>query len=112
MDGKVAIITGGASGIGSASARLMATEGAAVVVADLDATRAGAVADEIVAQGGRAVAQFVDIGDETSIETMVARTVESFGGVHVLFNVSMRSEERRVGKECTVLCRSRWSPYH
>ena len=71
FEGKTAVVTGGAKGIGAATARRLASEGATVVVADFDEDGAKQTAAEI---GGHAV----------------------------------RSEERRVGKEC----RSRWSPYH
>ena len=64
VDGKVAIVTGGASGIGRATCLLLGREGAAVVVADLDENGAEVVAKEITAEGGRAIAHRVDIGDE------------------------------------------------
>ena len=86
VDGKVAIVTGGASGIGRASCLLLGREGAAVVVADLDENGAEVVAKEITADGGRAVGHQVDIGEEASIEAMVGRAVAEFGGLHILFN--------------------------
>jgi NAD(P)-dependent dehydrogenase (short-subunit alcohol dehydrogenase family) len=86
VDGKVAIVTGGASGIGRATCLLLAREGAAVVVADLDESSAEVVAKEIGADGGRAVAQRTDIGEEASIQAMVERAVSEFGALHILFN--------------------------
>jgi NAD(P)-dependent dehydrogenase (short-subunit alcohol dehydrogenase family) len=86
VENKVAVVTGGASGIGRATSRLLAREGAAVVVADLDDAGAELVVKEIKAEGGRAVAQQTDVGDPTSVERMVARAVETFGSVHVLYN--------------------------
>ncbi|HZP28562.1 MAG TPA: SDR family NAD(P)-dependent oxidoreductase [Acidimicrobiia bacterium] len=86
VDGKVAVVTGGASGIGRASCLLFGREGAAVVVADLDENGAEVVAKQITADGGRAVAQRVDIGDEASIQAMVERAVSEFGALHILFN--------------------------
>lgn len=86
LDGKVAIVTGGGSGIGRASCELFAREGAAVVVADLDAASAELVAKQITARGGRALAQRVDVGVETSIAAMVRATVDGFGALHVLYN--------------------------
>jgi meso-butanediol dehydrogenase/(S,S)-butanediol dehydrogenase/diacetyl reductase len=63
LDSKVAIVTGGGSGIGEATARLMAREGASVVVADINETEAARVADEL--EG--AVALVVDVSDEASV---------------------------------------------
>ncbi|MGW1763137.1 SDR family NAD(P)-dependent oxidoreductase [Streptomyces sp. NPDC002073] len=84
LQNKVAIVTGGASGIGRATARLFAAEGAAVVIADLaDAT--GTVR-EIEADGGRAVAVRADVSSEADCERIVNTAVETFGALHVLFN--------------------------
>ncbi len=84
--GKVAIITGSASGIGRATAELFAAEGASVVIADLDGEGAERVAAEIRGVGGRAIAQPTDIAVEAEIERMVAATLSEFGGLHVLHN--------------------------
>ncbi len=83
---KVAIVTGAASGIGRASAELLAREGAAVGVADLNGAGAKEVADGINARGGRAIPIEVDIEQEESVAAMVAATVEAFGALHVLYN--------------------------
>lgn len=82
--GKVAIITGGASGIGAASCRRFAEEGAAVVVADRDAQGAAAVAEAIVAAGGRAAAVEVDVTDEDQVAEMI-RVADVFGPVDALY---------------------------
>lgn len=96
--GKVALVTGGGSGIGRASCELLAREGAAVVVADLDAAAAERVARGIVDAGGRALAQRVDVASEASIEAMVDATVAAFGALHVLYNnaadTSLRAMEQ------------------
>ena len=86
LAGRVALITGGASGIGRATARLIADRGGHVVVADLNADGAGEVAEEIVAKHGvrRALAVGVDVTDERAIEEMVRQTVLAYGGLDIL----------------------------
>jgi len=86
LDDKVANVTGGASGIGRAASELFAREGAAVVVADLDAERGEEVASGIRKEGGRALAQVVDIAQESAIRAMVEACVDHFGSLQVLFN--------------------------
>jgi len=86
LSGKVCLITGAGSGIGQASARLFASEGGRVVVADLDLGAARATADEIVQAGGEAVAELVDVTDEAQTADLAARVVERWGRIDVLFN--------------------------
>jgi NAD(P)-dependent dehydrogenase (short-subunit alcohol dehydrogenase family) len=86
LAGRVAIVTGAASGIGRATALVLAAEGAAVVVADLVGEGAERVAREIGAAGGRALAQQTDVADEGSVAAMVEAAVKSFGGLDVLHN--------------------------
>src|SRR2546421_2526691 len=81
LEGKVAIVTGAGSGIGEATARLMAHEGAAVVVADINETQARRVAGEI-----GCVAAQVDVSDESSVVGMIDRAVEVYDGLDVLHN--------------------------
>lgn len=86
LQGKVAIVTGAASGIGLGAARRFAQEGARVVLADLNGEGARREADSLCAAGARAVAVTVDLGDETSIRAMIDFTLKTFGGLDVLFN--------------------------
>ncbi len=81
LDGKVAVITGAASGIGLATARRFAAEGARVVCADVDAAAGEKAAAEV---DGLFVA--VDVTDEEQVAALFRRTVEEFGGLHVAFN--------------------------
>lgn len=86
LEQKVALITGAASGIGLASARRFAAEGAAVVCADLDGDGAERTAAEITGAGGRATALAADVSSAADAERMVAVAEETFGALHVAFN--------------------------
>ena len=86
LQGKVALITGAASGIGRASAQLMAREGARVIVADLNLAAAQAVAAAINAAGGSASATHLDALDQRSIEAMIEHARATYGALHVLQN--------------------------
>ncbi len=86
MDGKTAIVTGAASGIGRAAARRLAEEGADVGVVDVDAERGHRVADEIETAGGSARFIEADVADEDAVESMVAEVVDAFGSLDLAFN--------------------------
>ncbi len=83
---KVALVTGGASGIGLSAASLLAKEGAKVVIADFNVEGAKEAAENIESQGGEAVGIFLDAGDENSIKEAVEFTVKHYGKVSILFN--------------------------
>lgn len=83
---RVALVTGGARGIGAGVSKRLSRDGFAVAVLDLDEAGAGAVAEEIVASGGKAVAAAVDVADEDSVTAAVARVTEELGGPTVLVN--------------------------
>jgi NAD(P)-dependent dehydrogenase (short-subunit alcohol dehydrogenase family) len=86
LRGKVAIVTGAASGIGLASARLFAQEGARVVVVDIQEERGQQAAREIVAEGGDAVFARVDMSREAEVRQLVENTVARWNKIDVLFN--------------------------
>jgi NAD(P)-dependent dehydrogenase (short-subunit alcohol dehydrogenase family) len=86
LEGKVAIVTGAGSGIGARTAAVLAAEGAAVAVADLNLAAAQQTAAAIEEGGGTAFAVAFDLGDEKSIRAMIAATVEAFGGIDIVFN--------------------------
>jgi 3-hydroxyacyl-CoA dehydrogenase/3a,7a,12a-trihydroxy-5b-cholest-24-enoyl-CoA hydratase len=105
-DGRVVIVTGAGGGLGRQHALMFGARGARVVVNDLGGGQTGGggssaaadkVVEEIRAAGGEAVANHDSVTDGARV---VATALDA------------RSEERRVGKECRRLCRSRWSPYH
>src|SRR3954451_11418517 len=86
VEGKVAIVTGGGSGIGRSASLALAAAGAKVVVANRTGHKADAVAAEIAATGGQAVAVQVDVSTGKDVQHMVAIAMESFGGIDILFN--------------------------
>ncbi|RXZ38024.1 glucose 1-dehydrogenase [Oxalobacteraceae bacterium CAVE-383] len=84
LQGKVAIVTGAAQGIGAEYARALAAEGAAVVVADV--LDANPVAQEIAAGGSKALAMICDVTDPQSVQAMAAATLAAFGKIDILVN--------------------------
>lgn len=84
--GKVAIVTGGASGIGRAIALALAESGANVVIADRALDGAEEMAREIESAGGKAIATKTDVTDSKEVEQMVQRTIEKFGKIDILIN--------------------------
>ncbi len=86
VQGKVAIVTGGAAGIGQATAILLAEEGAQVVVADLDEVAGAKIVSQIKAQSGAATFVRTDISQERDAERVCAEAVKAFGQLDILVN--------------------------
>jgi NAD(P)-dependent dehydrogenase (short-subunit alcohol dehydrogenase family) len=83
LAGKVAIVTGGANGIGRATCELFAAEGARVVIADLDEARGRELAERL---GGNARFKRADVSSEADVQALVDFAVSEFGGLHIMFN--------------------------
>ena len=86
LAGKVAYITGAASGIGKAIADLYAQEGAKVVIADLQQDAADAAAQDIVSKGGTAMGVAVDVTQEAQVDATVEAAVKAYGGIDILIS--------------------------
>jgi NAD(P)-dependent dehydrogenase (short-subunit alcohol dehydrogenase family) len=86
LDSKVAIITGGNSGIGEGTAHLLAKEGARVILMARREEQGQAVASAIRDEGGEVTFISCDVGDEDSVESAIAEAAGTYGGIHILFN--------------------------
>jgi len=86
LTGRVAVVTGAASGIGRALAEVLTDEGMRVMLADVDAEQLDAAAADLRSRGGQVEATVTDVGDRHSVETLAALTIEAFGAVHVVCN--------------------------
>lgn len=86
FDGRVAIVSGAASGIGEATALRLGSEGAMLILADLDAPRLDTVLSALTSQGATAVAMCVDVSNVDQVNDLVAFAVQSFGKLDILIN--------------------------
>lgn len=86
LQGKVAVVTGGASGIGAATAELFVAEGAKVVLVDLNEEKGKALEEKLKAQGADALFVKTNITSEEEVQAMYAKTIEAFGRVDIVFN--------------------------
>jgi NAD(P)-dependent dehydrogenase (short-subunit alcohol dehydrogenase family) len=103
LENKVAIVTGGGSGIGRATVLRMAREGASVVIADINGDAAQQVVDEVQAAGGQAVSQPTDVAEESSMRELMAAACAAFGGIDVLFNNAAAVGADEVGRDIDLL---------
>lgn len=86
LSGKVAVVTGGGDGIGKGSCEILAAAGASVVVSDISAEKARAVADAINAAGGRATAVACNVLEDADLVNLIATAVRTYGTVNILVN--------------------------
>ncbi|MCL4312737.1 MAG: SDR family oxidoreductase [Actinobacteria bacterium] len=84
FENRVAVVTGGGSGIGRATSIFLAEEGAAVAVADLDSTRASQVAEEISSAGGKAIGVTCDVTSTSDVRSMVKKVMDTYGQIDIL----------------------------
>jgi NAD(P)-dependent dehydrogenase (short-subunit alcohol dehydrogenase family) len=108
FSGKVAIVTGGGSGIGRATALLLASEGARVTVADIAERPATEVAAAIEGNGGAARVHVVDVADAGAVAAMVDDTVQAFGGLDILHNNAAALDQNRADQDVVTMDLATW----
>jgi NAD(P)-dependent dehydrogenase (short-subunit alcohol dehydrogenase family) len=86
MNNNVAVVTGAASGIGEATAELLAKQGAKVVISDIQEVEGKALADSINSNGGKALFIKADVGNASEMEALIIETVKNFGALHIAVN--------------------------
>ena len=99
LNEKTSVIVGSATGIGAATARLMAAEGSKVVLGDTNLEGAQEVAAEIKQAGGEALAIKADIANEADVRQLVAQASEAFGGINILFNNAAALAPEVIGRD-------------
>ncbi len=102
-EGRTAIVTGAASGIGRATALRFATEGANVVLADIDEAGLDRVRAEILASGGAATAQRTDVSEERDVQALIAAAMDTYGRVDVLHNNAAAVGPDTLGQDLDLL---------
>src|SRR3546814_11612008 len=102
LDGKIAIVTGAASGIGRRCAERFAEEGAQVVIGDIDIEGANSTADQIVRHGGRAFALPLDLADEDSVRGFYEQVLDHCGRVDILPTNAADPRSEQLGKDMAV----------
>jgi NAD(P)-dependent dehydrogenase (short-subunit alcohol dehydrogenase family) len=110
LDNKVAIVTGGAGGIGAAAGRALAGEGASVAIVDIDGTQAEEVAQDIAISGGSAFSVTADLSEETEVMSAITAVVTRYGRLDVLHNNAALTESELLckDKEVTGLSVEAW----
>jgi NAD(P)-dependent dehydrogenase (short-subunit alcohol dehydrogenase family) len=103
LDGRVALVAGGAGGIGTATCTRLASEGVSVVVADLDGAAANEVATTIRDRGQTAVATTLDVTDEASVGAAVALAVDRFGGIDLVHVNAADLSPQTIGRDTDIL---------
>lgn len=110
LAGKVAIVTGAGNGLGAECARVLAEQGAAVAVVDIDQAGAQAVAEAIGASGGKALAVRTDVSDESDVKAMVDQVLKHFGRIDVLHNnaAALGTDQRSRDRDLINLDMAAW----
>ncbi|MGE0881121.1 MAG: SDR family NAD(P)-dependent oxidoreductase [Acidimicrobiia bacterium] len=103
LEGKVAVVTGGGAGIGRGTCEHLAENGASIVVADIDRSRAELVAAAIMSAGGSAIAVRTDVANEADVAAMIAATVAEFGRIDVLHNNAAITSSEHVSRDVDVM---------
>jgi NAD(P)-dependent dehydrogenase (short-subunit alcohol dehydrogenase family) len=102
LDGRAAIVTGGAGGIGGATARALAREGASVVIVDIDGDRAEQVAEAITASNGTAFSVSADLSEETEVVAAISAAMARYGRLDVLHNNAAMTESDFLSRDTQV----------